>query len=100
MQRCVLYVKENSSSAGVKAYVEEAVIRRELSDNFCLYNAKYDSLEGARGWAQETLEKHAADRREHVYTQQQLEAADTHDPLWNATQRQIYLEGKPHGYLR
>ena len=101
MQRCIMYAKENCKvSSNKKAYVEEAVVRRELSDNFCLYNKNYDSLKGARGWAQETLEKHAKDEREHVYTQKELEEANTHDPLWNATQKQIYLEGKPHGYLR
>ena len=39
--------------------MEEAVIRRELSDNFCSHNKNYDSLTGARVWAQESLEKHA-----------------------------------------
>ena len=42
--------------------MEEAVVRRELSDNFCLYNKNYDSLKGAKGWAQESLEKHASVR--------------------------------------
>jgi len=99
MQRCIMYAKENGKGHA-KAYVEEAVVRRELSDNFCLYNKNYDSLKGAKGWAQESLEKHASDKREHLYTQKELEEANTHDPLWNATQKQIYMEGKPHGYLR
>ena len=43
-----------------QAYVEEGVVRRELTDNFCLYNKNYDSLKGAKGWAQESLEKHAS----------------------------------------
>ena len=45
-------------SAGVDAYIEEAVIRRELSDNFCFYNENYDNIKGAAGWAQQTLDLH------------------------------------------
>ena len=51
----------------------QAVVRRELSDNFCFYNPRYDSLTGAAGWAQETLAVHASDVREHVYSAQELE---------------------------
>lgn len=43
----------------VAAFVEEGIVRRELSDNFCFYQPQYDSLEGAAGWAQETLRVHA-----------------------------------------
>jgi len=34
------------------------IVRRELSDNFCFYNPKYDSIEGAATWAQTTLNDH------------------------------------------
>jgi hypothetical protein len=49
MQRAVLYVKKHgkSHSESVASFVEEGVVRRELSDNFCYYNLKYDSIEGA-----------------------------------------------------
>ncbi len=33
-------------SKGVEAYIEEGIIRRELADNFCFYNDKYDQIEG------------------------------------------------------
>ncbi len=50
MQRAVVYVKKHgkSHSESVASFVEEGVVRRELSDNFCYYNLKYDSIEGAR----------------------------------------------------
>ena len=38
--------------------------------------------------------------REHVYTLAELEAGRTHDPLWNAAQRQLAREGRIHNYLR
>ncbi len=82
------------------AYVEEAVVRRELSDNFCYYHPHYDSIDCAEPWARESLDKHAQDRREFVYTEQELEAARTHDRLWNAAQRQLVVDGKIHGFMR
>lgn len=87
-------------SEGSAAFIEEGVVRRELSDNFCYYNAHYDSLCGGAEWARETLEVHRLDKREYVYTNLQLENAETHDALWNAAQRQLVQEGKMHGFLR
>jgi deoxyribodipyrimidine photo-lyase len=103
MQRAVLVVKAEAGSAhaaSVAAFVEEAVVRRELSDNFCLHNAHYDSLEGATDWARKTLKDHAKDKREYVYSRAELEEARTHDDLWNASQLQLVHEGKLHGFLR
>ena len=90
----------NLSSEAIGAYVEEAVVRRELSDNFCFYNTNYDSLKGAYPWAQTTLADHAADKREHVYSFEELANSKTHDDLWNAAQKQLKAEGKLHGFLR
>lgn len=103
IQRSILRVKECQSAAtkpSVDAFVEEAVVRRELADNFCFYNPKYDSLDGASGWAQETLRLHEGDKREHLYSQEQFEKAETHDDLWNAAQLQMVRDGKMHGFLR
>jgi len=102
MQRAVLYVRTagKSYSGGVAGFVEEAVVRRELSDNFCHYNPKYDSLDGATDWAQKTLKDHKDDKREYVYSRKELEEGLTHDDLWNASQLQLVREGKLHGFLR
>ena len=71
----------------VEAFVEEAVVRRELADNFCFYNQdNYDSIRGANDWALKTLQDHAQDKREYLYTREQLEQSHTHDDLWNAAQ--------------
>lgn len=102
MQRAVLYVKKHgkSHSESVASFVEEAVVRRELSDNFCYYNENYDNLKGATDWAQKTLNDHRKDKREYLYTRKQLEEGKTHDDLWNASQLQLVKEGKLHGFLR
>lgn len=85
---------------GVNSLVEELVVRKELSDNFCLYNNSYDSLNGAPSWGQKTLEKHATDPRDFTYTRRQFEDAKTHDDIWNAAQLQLRKSGKIHGYMR
>jgi deoxyribodipyrimidine photo-lyase len=83
-----------------EAFIEEITVRKELSDNFCFYNQDYDSLSGAPEWARRTLDKHQDDPREHVYTPDQLEQAQTHDEAWNAAQHQLTRTGKMHGYMR
>ncbi|MBV9088045.1 MAG: deoxyribodipyrimidine photolyase, partial [Acidobacteriaceae bacterium] len=40
------------------------------------------------------------DRRTTLYSEHQLENAETHDPLWNAAQKQLSLSGWMHNYLR
>lgn len=82
------------------AYLEELIVRRELADNFVLYNAAYDSLGGIPAWATKSLDAHRSDPREYTYTLEQLERAETHEELWNASQRQLVEHGKLHGYLR
>lgn len=54
----------------VKQFLEELIIRRELSDNFCHYEANYDRLDAAAGWAKDTLNLHLHDPRTHIYTKQ------------------------------
>ena len=83
-----------------EAFLEELIVRRELSDNYCLYNSHYDRFEGLPAWARKTLDDHRADPREYRYTVGQLETADTHDGLWNAAQRDMMKTGRMHGYLR
>ena len=82
------------------AFLEEFIVRRELATNFVRFNPRYDSLEGCEPWARRTLEAHAADRRRPSYPLARLEAADTHDPLWNAAQVQMVETGWMHGYVR
>ncbi len=89
---------ENEASKA--AFLEELIIRRELADNFCFYNDNYDNFEGIADWAKLTLNLHRPDLREHIYTINQFETAQTHDPLWNAAQTEMIDTGKMHGYMR
>lgn len=86
--------------ADADAYLEELVVRRELSDNYCHYTPNYDRYEALPDWARKTLDAHADDEREHLYTPAQFEAAATHEALWNAAQRELLSTGRIHGYMR
>jgi deoxyribodipyrimidine photo-lyase len=88
------------SSAGKDAYLEELIVRRELSHNFVFYNDHYDTFESLEPWAKKTLNLHRSDKREYVYTFEQFEKAQTHDPYWNAAQKEMVIIGKMHGYMR
>jgi deoxyribodipyrimidine photo-lyase len=85
---------------GSKEYLEELVVRRELSMNFVFYNERYDSFEGLPDWARKTLGERAKDRREYVYGEADLERARTHDPFWNAAQDEMRVTGSMHCYMR
>jgi deoxyribodipyrimidine photo-lyase len=76
------------------------IVRRELSMNMVRYNATYDRFAVLPAWCRATLRAHAKDRREHLYTPRQLEAARTHDPYWNAAQSEMVVAGTMHGYMR
>jgi deoxyribodipyrimidine photo-lyase len=100
-QRVALEVRDRDGAGrSEEAFLDELIIRRELSDNFCFYNRSYDSVEGFPPWAIRTLLQHRKDRRAYLYDEEQLEKARTHDPLWNAAQREMTETGKMHGYMR
>lgn len=100
-QRVALAARETKVSADDRAaFAEELIVRRELSDNFCLHESAYDMPECFPKWARASLDLHAKDKREFVYTRDELEAAATHDDLWNAAQIEMVRRGKMHGYLR
>lgn len=101
-QRVALSVeaKRGTRREDKDAFLEELIVRRELTDNYVYYTDNYASLAGAHAWAQKTHAEHRDDEREHVYTFQEFEQAKTHDPLWNAMQIQMVREGKMHGWCR
>lgn len=80
-------------------FLEELIVRRELAFNFSRF-CPQPSLDDLPDWARQNMKKHARDRRTSVYTYAQFERGETHDTLWNATQKQMLLEGHIHGYYR
>jgi deoxyribodipyrimidine photo-lyase len=82
------------------AFLEELIVRRELSDNFCFYNPDYDSFNGFHSWAKKTHSIHRDDKRQFTYNLEEFEFSETHDPLWNAAQMEMVKTGKMHGFMR
>jgi deoxyribodipyrimidine photo-lyase len=100
-QRIALEITRNiPRNENTDSFLEELIIRKELSDNFCYYNPKYDQIDGVPAWARNTLNDHRDDIREHIYTSQEFEEGRTHDHLWNAAQQQMVSTGNMSGYLR
>jgi deoxyribodipyrimidine photo-lyase len=96
-----LAVSEAEAPEAAKAaFLEELIVRRELAINFVARNPDYDRLAGCPEWARKTLAEHAEDPRPYLYTEAQLESAETHDPLWNAAQMEMVVTGRMHGYMR
>ena len=97
----VLKVLESGGpQSSIDSYIEEFIVRRELAINYCLFNPNYDSLKGCPDWALKTLAKHKDDPRTFLYTFEQLERGESHDPLWNASQKEMVLTGRMHNYMR
>ncbi len=89
-----------TDSPGKEPFLEELIVRRELSINFIFYNSKYDSLNGLPEWSMNTLKKHGQDKREYIYSLDEFEKGKTHDPYWNTAQKEMVKTGKMHGYMR
>ena len=87
-------------STGAEAFLDQLVVWRELAFNGCEYISKYQSFGSLPEWARKTLDEHKRDQRPHKYNIETLEAAATHDRIWNAAQRQLVAEGWFYGYLR
>ena len=86
--------------ASSEAFLDQLITWRELGFNMCLNRKDYDQYESLPDWAKKTLKEHELDERDYIYEIETLEEAGTHDPLWNAAQRQLLREGRLHNYLR
>jgi deoxyribodipyrimidine photo-lyase len=97
-----LRAKEHAEQNGYLAaeFLEELIVRRELAFNFARFTGKPDSLSALPDWCLKTMREHQGDPRDPEYTDAQMEGARTYDALWNATQKELLLRGKIHGYYR
>jgi len=96
-----LAVKDSDApQVDLDSYLEELIVRRELSMNFCNFNPKYDSYDCLPNWAKVTLAKHRNDNRPKLYSREELEFATTGDPYWNAAQTEMLKTGFMHNYMR
>jgi len=83
-----------------EAFLDQLITWRELGFNFCSQRDDYDQYHSLPAWARSSLETHSRDFKPHLNSQDDLEAAQTHDRVWNAAQMQLVTEGRMHNYLR
>ncbi|MCA9179374.1 MAG: deoxyribodipyrimidine photolyase [Planctomycetales bacterium] len=86
-------------SGPAEGFADQLLTWRELGYNMC-WQQEYDTYESLPDWARVTMEEHEGDKRPYLYSIEEFERAETHDPLWNAAQRQLVREGLIHNYLR
>lgn len=86
----------------VNAFLDEAITWRDVGYHWSASrHADTESLERSLpAWALGSLLAHARDPRPYLYAPEQWETAATHDPLWNAAQRELLATGTIHGYMR
>lgn len=91
-----------ASNIHATSFIEQLVVRRELAYNYTTYTERFAEslLEILPTWAYETLKKHEHDVRPYIYTYEALENAQTHDPYWNAAQKELTLTGHMHNTMR
>ncbi len=87
-------------SEAAEAFLDELVTWRELGFNYCALRQDYEDYESLPPWNKATLAEHAGDPRDHIYSLEQFAASRTHDPVWNAAQRQLRETGVMQNYLR
>ncbi len=88
-------------SSSAEAFLDQLLTWREVGFNLThRHPDSYDKYDSLPHWALQTLDQHSGDRRPHLYTLEQFERAETHDPLWNAAQRELVTTGVMHNYLR
>ena len=90
-----------NTNPAAEGLLDQVLTWREMGFNLCFREPRnYDRYESLPNWARATLEEHEKDQRPYLYTLDQFEAAATHDPVWNAAQRQIVRTGVMHNYMR
>ena len=96
-----LEIQKTTEKEAKETFLEQLIVRRELSNNFVFYNDDYDNYDSiVPNWAKTSLEEHREDKREYIYSKEEFEKGVTHDPYWNAAQKEMALVGKMHNYMR
>lgn len=98
-----IYLRMNEAGIGaidVSGFLEELIVRRELSFNYVYFNRNYGSYDSLPDWARTSLDKHREDVREYLYTLEEFEGGRTHDVYWNSAQHELAASGIIHNYMR
>ena len=85
---------------GAAVFAEELLVRRELSINHVERTPDHGSFASLPAWARATLAAHTGDPREHLYDDDALTSARSHDPYWNAAMVELRDTGYMHNHMR
>lgn len=89
-----------NGNPNIDGFLDEVITWREAGFHFAHHRPDYDQFDSLPDWALKTMEKHRRDKREWIYSYEELEYSQTHDMIWNAAQTQLREEGIIHNYLR
>lgn len=89
------------TSPAVEGFLDQVLTWRELGFNMAVRHPdRFDNMRSLPDWAKKTIQETAGDPRPYLYSLSELEEARTHDPVWNAAQRQLRETGLVHNYMR
>ncbi|MDX9691181.1 MAG: deoxyribodipyrimidine photo-lyase [Acholeplasmataceae bacterium] len=102
LERLFLLLNQNQiDGQSFDAYVEQLLVRRELAFNYVYYQEGYNQFDRmTESWAYMTMNEHAFDKRDYLYSPVELELAQTHDVYFNAAMKEMYYTGYMHNYMR
>ena len=85
---------------GAEKFLDELLVWRELAYAFCYYNSSHDGLAAVPKWAVETLRAHEVDPRTSILDWETLARGKAGDPLWDAAQQSLLIQGELHNNVR
>ena len=83
-----------------RGFLDQIITWRDLGFVFCYEEPNFADYDTLPEWARTTMADHLDDPRPIVYSLETFERAETHDPIWNAAQRELIQTGRIHNYLR
>ena len=100
IQDVLLAARDAGPAESYAKFLDQALTWRELAYNLVYLNARHRTLDPIPAWARKELDDHSADPRPAIYSDRQLEHAETGSELWNAAQRSLVRDGEIHNYMR
>ncbi len=85
---------------GAEKYLDELLIWRELAYCFCYHRDDHGQLSALPEWAVDTLRDHEGDARPALLDAETLARGATGEPLWDAAQRSLLMQGELHNNVR
>jgi deoxyribodipyrimidine photo-lyase len=89
------------SNTSVCDFLDELLTWRDIGYLMFFLNPGFrKDLSILPDWVKKNNLAHEKDKREYLYTKEELRHAQTHDKLWNLAQKEIVTTGKMHNYMR